>query len=248
MEDPITALRVPLAVECKQYRKADNRKFAEAVTDYARGHPSGTVILVNYSPVREEAVYQRVDSDLRGRIRTIGDLNPAHLEQLDAFRTAVRHALGIEDPQPAESAADGAAQSEGREDFAAVGTIELRWGAVPTDLDLHLVVPSMSGRDEVSWQSKGEGKDPPYCQLDRDVTTGYGPERIRIFRWLPGTYEVIVRGYSEDAPLRESAARILVATASQTREFECPTDLDGQVWNVCTIDGATGDILELPAP
>jgi hypothetical protein len=227
LADPITASRTPLVVECKQYRKASNKNFADAITDYARGHPDARIVLVNYGATRAPAVLSRVDPSLLARTAVVGDLRPDQPEQIKQLRAAVRQAVGAE----LKTTLPGALT-----EFA--GKITLRWGATPRDLDLHLRIGSTNGQPtEISYKEQGSLDQPPYCALDTDVTSGHGPEEISIARWLPATYTIIVHNYSAETPLAGSGATVTIEHKGESREFRCPDDLNGEEWTVCAIKG-----------
>jgi hypothetical protein len=77
-------------------------------------------------------------------------------------------------------------------------TIVLTWGALPTDLDSHLVGPMLpSGRFHMFYANPNPV---PYVSLDHDVTNSFGPETTTITTsggsFVPGTYNYYVNNYS----------------------------------------------------
>jgi hypothetical protein len=232
LADPITAVRSPLAIECKQYKKASNRKFADALTDYARGRPDAHVVLVNYGRARAENILPLVAADVESRAHVIADLRPGMAASVAAFHDSVRTAVG---KRPFRRAADQSRLSPAR--------LVLRWGAQPRDLDLRVHISRLEvGEIEVSYQNYGDFDEPPYCELEEDVTSGMGPEVVRISRWLPGTYTVIVDNYSKDAPLAESGATVEFERDGIVETFRCPDNLDESRWIVFSIDGTSGEM------
>jgi hypothetical protein len=231
LEDPITARRAPLTVECKQYRKASNRKFAAALTDYARGHVDARIILVNYGTARAATVLQYVDPDVVTRTAVVGELRPGNAAQIERFRSEVRRAVGAPDLDESTIPLDTPAR------------ITLRWEALPSDLDLSVRL-EVSGEEQavVSYQNLGSLDEPPFCALDTDVTEGQGPEVITIARWFPYTYKVLVHNYSNEAPLGGSGATVTLERDGELLEFPCPDELPGREWKVCSIDGVTGTL------
>jgi hypothetical protein len=233
LADPITAGRSPLAVECKQYLKAGNKNFADAITDYAHGHLDARIVLVNYGPARSAAVLDRVDPEVLARAVVIGWLRPDRPEQVRAFREEVRSALGAGQPP-------------------AVGRVTelpvrhtLRWGALPSDLDLHVrIFPTDGQCVEVDYDNHGALDEHPFCELDTYITTGHGPEVTTTARWLSATYTVVVRRFSNDGPLAGSGATVTLEHPDGSLEFRCPDEIDGDEWTVCTIDGRTGSVVE----
>jgi len=76
----------------------------------------------------------------------------------------------------------------------------LNWGAVPRDLDAHLVTPSIEGTNYhvfYALGSRGRTNAAPYAQLDVDQQNGYGPGTITITRFMPGTYHYYVHKFEE---------------------------------------------------
>ncbi|MBI3832270.1 MAG: tetratricopeptide repeat protein [Planctomycetes bacterium] len=66
----------------------------------------------------------------------------------------------------------------------------LSWDTDKTDIDLHVEEP---GQNHVSYQSKTSFRG---GVLDRDVTTGYGPETYTLKRAAPGKYRIWVDYYA----------------------------------------------------
>ena len=71
--------------------------------------------------------------------------------------------------------------------------IVMRWDTDKTDVDLHVNEPvqTVSYNSRTSWQGG---------QLDRDVTSGFGPETYTLRRAAPGKYSVRVHYYSGKQP------------------------------------------------
>lgn len=92
--EPITNPSQTLVViECKQYSKANLKNFSQAITDYARGRPNATIILVNYGKVPER-IFRLLDDDVKDRTLVIGSFVPGRLEESTAFAQRVRESLG----------------------------------------------------------------------------------------------------------------------------------------------------------
>lgn len=72
--------------------------------------------------------------------------------------------------------------------------VVLTWDSLPPDLDLHAIVPdSLGALSEIYYSNPG---DTATTQLDYDVTSGYGPETITIYKEFTGTYTFGVVNYS----------------------------------------------------
>ncbi|CAF1594765.1 unnamed protein product [Didymodactylos carnosus] len=115
----------------------------------------------------------------------------------------------------------------------------LRWGAVPKDLDSHMYA---SNGAHVFYQMKTASK----MSLDCDVTSGNGPETIKVILEPSVKYVYAVHRYSKDGELTKSNATLLinsnqlqpVSTASVPRENRPQANF----WIVCVIDGTTKNI------
>lgn len=229
LSDPITARRSPLVIECKQYRRASNQKFAAALTDYARGHVDAQIVLVDYGPARAASILKRVAADVVERAVVIGDLRPGERGPVDDFRRQVRTGVRV----PLQVVPARALEVPTR--------ITLSWGPSPRDLDLHIAIVTTDQEDvHVSFETLGELDQYPYCRLDRDVTGGTGPEVVTIARWLPAVYTVVVHNYSNEAPLGESSAKVTLESGGERHKFSCPANLEVREWIVCSIDGQAG--------
>ena len=95
--------------------------------------------------------------------------------------------------------------------------ITLTWGANPSDLDSHLVVPAYGSNSTFHLyytKSMDDGYDfsggHPNVNLDTDDTTSYGPEVVTIFHFYPGTYRYCVRHYAGTGDIETSGAEINV--------------------------------------
>jgi hypothetical protein len=128
-------------------------------------------------------------------------------------------------------------------------SVILNWGVTPRDLDAHLLVPSPSPF-EISFRNRGDLLTSPFAQLDYDHTAGFGPETITIAApssspppRFPGTYCYFVRNYLNDAALTSSGASVQVLNGNrEIARFTIPTQGDGRVWEVFSLDGTTGAI------
>ncbi len=88
-------------------------------------------------------------------------------------------------------------------------TMKLTWGALPSDLDSHLMTPS---GQLVYYGNEGSLTQAPFANLDVDDTDSYGPEVITITKLMVGTYKYTVHNFSRysDGPISQSGARVEV--------------------------------------
>jgi len=120
----------------------------------------------------------------------------------------------------------------------------LNWDDDPRDLDSYLKTPEIGGSTHtVYYSNKGSSSLAPYATLDHDVRYGYGPETVTIHQMYSGTYYYYVHKYAGTQAITESNAVVQIYTdAGLLQTFQVPTSGDGYYWNVCEIDGATGQI------
>lgn len=115
--------------------------------------------------------------------------------------------------------------------------VVLTWGAIPRDLDSHMVYPG----NHVYFRNK-RGTN---ANLDVDDTDGYGPETVTLERKRDGeTYVYAVHDYTDrDDPgtmaLSQSQAKVFVYVGeSLVRTYYVPRNQPGNLWTVFRITGA----------
>lgn len=221
--DPLTAGINPVVVECKQYKKANNRAFGEALTDYANGHLNALIILADYGPVKQESVLKYVPPKLHERTVVVSDLHPAHKEGVKSFQTILRKGLKL-NPLSDDTS-------------AVVGKLELTWNAKLRDLDLHLLIEAP--KYHVFYDNRGSLEEEPFVLLENDDTEGNGHEVMRIKQWFPTYYKVEVHNYSKEGSLGISSAVVTLEVDGKLYQYPCPKELQSEVWTVCRINGAT---------
>lgn len=119
--------------------------------------------------------------------------------------------------------------------------IVLSWGDRPDDLDSHLVKRSGAS---IEWHVYYRDGTAPggVANLDRDDTTGFGPETITILdREETGYHAYYVHDYSnrlvEDANgIAESTAVVTVYVGSESTQFAAP-NRRGNLWKVFELRG-----------
>jgi hypothetical protein len=123
----------------------------------------------------------------------------------------------------------------------------LSWGASPPDLDAHAIGPTPSGGEfHISYRTMVSYERRHF--LDRDDTTGYGPETITLERLDPGSYVYAVHDYSDlsstsSSRLSYSGAVVRVyREREQIAEARIAEGRPGTLWRVFSIDGSTGEL------
>lgn len=227
---PITSPECSLMeVECKQYVKAARKKFAHALSDYARARPLAQIVLVNYGPA-SDGILDAVEADVRVRTRILGGMRPRSEPAQSTFARWVRESVvssfanfGVvrtnSNPLPSQH-------------FGMAGEIRLKWKSAPRDLDLHLTIKVGGQTTEISYTAKGDTSNDPWAQLDHDDTSGQGVETIQITKWLKASYLCAVHNYSGEAPLAESGAKLTFILGGQQFQFTCPSAGSGCWWEV----------------
>ncbi|MCC7142916.1 MAG: choice-of-anchor D domain-containing protein [Candidatus Eisenbacteria bacterium] len=125
-------------------------------------------------------------------------------------------------------------------------TVELIWGAEPTDLDLHLWTPPADGvRYHVYYGEPGLPDELPFATLDQDDQDGFGPEVLTVHQLWPtdGEYVVGAHHFVGDGTLAGSGAYLRVTSGDgRVREFPVPTNDDrpGLWWDFAHLDRQTG--------
>jgi hypothetical protein len=233
--DPVTNPKSSvLEVECKQYLKASRRKFADALTDYAKGRPNAHVVLVNYGKA-SETILNDVDKEVKERTIIIGEMKPdskkAQIKFKQTIQNSVEKRFGYFNIKTTENVI-----------LNKPGLITLTWENEPRDLDLHLKIFSSGNPFEIYYSSKGSLNEKPWVRLDNDVTSGYGPENIEITNWSGDMYHCAVYNFSKNPQLADCNARVIFKCGDDFFEFECPDKGNGFWWDIFIIDAKSGEI------
>jgi len=123
--------------------------------------------------------------------------------------------------------------------------IVMSWGASPNILDSYLNGPkSDTGAFTVYYKHRSDSN----AQLDRDATSGYGPETITISTQHTGTYTYWINNYSNrsnssSTALAASGATVTVyGDAGIVKQYSVPSGA-GTKWNVFTMtSGVVTDV------
>lgn len=118
-------------------------------------------------------------------------------------------------------------------------TVKLTWGALPADVDSHLLTPSGT---LVYYGSKGSLSAAPYVYLDVDDTTSYGPEIVTIRRLMVGDYHYVLNNYSGtyNPGITNSPTRVELNTPTGSQLFvpnegETANRISKDYWHVFTL-------------
>ena len=95
--------------------------------------------------------------------------------------------------------------------------MQLDWGLVPRDLDLHCSGPDgVGGRFHCLFNAM---QPVPFVRLDVDDTTSTGPERITVSQvtgaFIPGDYHCWIYNYSGEQPLSVSGASLSLTSLDE---------------------------------
>lgn len=125
--------------------------------------------------------------------------------------------------------------------------IVLEWGAVPSDLDSHLIGPTGNGSTfHIYYDNKKYSKgNTVIADLDLDDTTSYGPETTTIYNPIEGTYTFYVYNYFGAPALSESGASVKVYTGNMNEPqyvFNIPINQSGRYWTVFKYNSKTRKI------
>jgi uncharacterized protein YfaP (DUF2135 family) len=143
-------------------------------------------------------------SDVPGGVRTL-DISAAGFVNTSVQVTVVGG-------QTATANASLTASSSGSQHSI---TVTLTWGASPSDLDIHLSGPTVSGnRFHLYWNNPSAVS---HAVLSPDKHTGYGPESVTIRKststgnWVPGQYRIWSHNYTGSPGYGSSSAGIVVS-------------------------------------
>jgi len=121
--------------------------------------------------------------------------------------------------------------------------IVLTWGAVPLDLDAHVILPDGT---EVNFDNR---KSPDgHVTLDVDALKGFGPETVSFVDLAPGIYQFYVNRYTNEEIFTRSNARIVVVHIDRVvKEYRIPTSGDPTFdnWHVFNIDGKADTVTDV---
>jgi len=128
-------------------------------------------------------------------------------------------------------------------------TIALTWNQDPRDIDAHIWTPLIEGDSwHIFFGRHGFLHTAPYCSLDVDDVTGFGPEHITIARAAPGEYIYAVHHWAGDSTITTSGAVVRVYHYGDLiRTFNVPSGTAGAHWwwHVFKLNAVSGEITVL---
>jgi hypothetical protein len=229
-------------VEVKQYRRASRSNFADALSDYAKGQRNAEVMLVNYGPA-PDSILKHVPDEFKPRVQLLGSMCPDSPEAVQTWERWLSELLNNHCVIISTSTAE-IGDSLPFVDGFDKALCRLTWQETPSDLDLHVRTPVWLANQQINYSECGTITNAPWVHLDKDVTTGFGPETIQFSKAVRGWYRVAVHQYSSDGQLSNSGAKVSVELIGSTiQSFECPRDGLGVWWHVCDVDFQSKTIL-----
>ena len=97
--------------------------------------------------------------------------------------------------------------------------VVLTWGSTPSDLDSHMTGP-VEGETQlfhVYYGAQGVDDDVPYCELDWDDVSSYGPETITVYQEVTGEYQYYVHDFSSYSG---SSSMVLASSGAQVNVYD----------------------------
>lgn len=207
-----------LEVECKQYRRAANKSFVAALTDYAAARPGALVVLVNHGSLDRDRLLAAVPARLRHRTDAVGHLHPLDVMARERFHELVDGRL--------------------RPLCPGLGLhCRLEWDQPPADLDLHLFAASGFEQWHIYYDRPGAVDNRPFAALTEDVRHPGSVEELVIAEWIDGVVYVFgVHAFSDDAKLVGCGARVVLEQEGRPRiAVECPDSGQGRWWWVADL-------------
>jgi hypothetical protein len=129
-------------------------------------------------------------------------------------------------------------------------TVTMSWGVNPSDLDSHMTGPlTGTSRFHVWYSDQGSLSLSPYCSLDTDDTTSYGPEIVTVTKLVAGVYRYSVHNYSTQSSFKMESSgcvvNVVIPKSGIIRRYDIPASnpANGNLWVVfeLTVD-STGNI------
>ena len=117
--------------------------------------------------------------------------------------------------------------------------IVLEWGTYPRDLDSYLIGETDAGEEVLTsyYSRTSTGDDGEIiAELDLDDVDGLGPETTTLYD-LNGEYTFSVVDYLGTGDINSSGATVTIyMPGAAPQVVSIPTNFDGEVWRVATID------------
>jgi hypothetical protein len=232
----------------------DRTTCVRACVHNGAGHAvEGAVVRVNMPAVRAESVgYTDSTGCASVNVRTS---IAVHVEATYADGSAVgtdvttQSLVTTTNVQPSQCQDVGVLTLE-----PAIAQVMLIWGPAPSDLDSHMTGPSSTsstGRFHTYYGSRGSQTSEPYCALDTDDTSAFGPEVITLNAVTSGVYRYSVHNYSGQSShvIEDSGARVVVIVPALARSvsFTPPTanPTNGNLWRVFDLHAEGGQIVDI---
>jgi hypothetical protein len=218
-----------LIVEVKQYKRSSTGDFSAALMDYAFACKKAFVMLAGYGPVSLNVLHA-VPAQYRTRTAATAFVRPDRTDVCQKFHEQMKRLVGSANFAVSKSAL-----------ATAVGRAELKWGAHPQDLDLHLYVNKAAGQEAHVYY--GDREFEKSVRLTNDVQNGHGPE-VLLFQNATGMHRLCVHQYSGDGALATSGSTLTIFAdvegKNKITSFDCPRSGVGRWWVVCKLDFSAG--------
>ncbi|MFM9329897.1 hypothetical protein [Paenibacillus mesotrionivorans] len=231
-----------LVVECKQYRRAVSKSFADALNDYARGRPNAKVLIVNYGKGSSD-IASRIDPQFYSRVKVIHEMCPNSSAAIQEFQDYLKKTIN---QACSESYQSTIMNSPEQVTTPLPLKVMLTWGEKPYDLDLHLKIVTRDTDSivNIDYLNKGKSEDSPWVALERDEQKGFGPEEMLVFQWIPGgVYHFSVNNFSKTPSIAQSGAKVSVFVYGYPSiEISCPVEGSGESWEVFSFDSVKSQL------
>lgn len=236
LREPISHLNSAiLVVECKQYLQQSRKNFANALVDYARTHQKALIALVNYGPTTSSILelVKELDPSILNRTRVIGTFRPGSQVAVSEFQELVESLIPKVEP-PASEVPENELSLPGfdasPEDHA--GGLRLSWQN-DVDLDVHCWITDEQGNcQHVSFAQKVGHLGASKIELNQDLRTGGGVERLEWEKVQSVQLDVAVHAYSQDTDFSLAMSRVEVNAWGHTLMLEPPKGQRGRWWTL----------------
>lgn len=211
-------------IECKQYKKASNKNFREAIIDYALNRPNAKVFLVDYGEVNCEHITSTITEISKTRYEVFSKCRPQNKSAVQ-FSEMLKLSL-----------------YQNADMFEVVPSspisFVLMWNGISEeqDLDLHMKLTKDQKIQFLNYRSQEINNS----EYGGDIRKSPGVEWIKINKWEQGVYDIGVNVYSDNVKFTEAKPVLIIKAKNIMRIIEINPNKDivngFNWWHILKID------------
>ena len=199
-------------IECKQYKRPNNKNFADAINDYAKACSDAKVFLVNYGRISKNLT-ARLGIDVRKRYNCYGKMQPHTIQREDFIRDLREYIEAIWTGNQIKNNREVTVWEDRPDQLK----VSLSWECSPCDLDLIAIMRMPSDREDyrIDYNNMGSKSEFPYAFIDDDTRKGHGKETFLVKDIISGCYDIYVSNYSGEDEI-DGEIRISISSGQQS--------------------------------